>query len=108
MAKIEEKTKGYPSDLTDEEWSAVEPFMPKAGSTGSPWRTDLREVLNATPPSGSLRLRMADAAHPFPTLADGVLVVSSLGEAPDVSHRPRDRPDVQVTQKAFVESPMYG
>ena len=47
MARIEKKTKRYPSDLTDEEWSAVEPFMPKAGSTGSPRRTDLREVLNA-------------------------------------------------------------
>ena len=47
MAKIEKKTKRYPSDLTDEEWSAVEPFLPKAGSTGSPRRTDLREVLNA-------------------------------------------------------------
>jgi putative transposase len=47
MARIEKKTKRYPSDLTDEEWSAVEPFMPKAGATGSPRRTDLREVLNA-------------------------------------------------------------
>jgi transposase len=47
MAQIEKKTKRYPSDLTDEEWSAVEPFMPKAGTTGRPQRTDLREVLNA-------------------------------------------------------------
>ncbi len=47
MAKIEKKTKRYPSDLTDEEWSSVEPFLPKAGATGSPRRTDLREVLNA-------------------------------------------------------------
>ena len=47
MARIKKKTKRYPSDLTDEEWSAVEPFMPKAGATGSPRRTDLREVLNA-------------------------------------------------------------
>jgi putative transposase len=47
MAKIAKKTKRYPSDLTDEEWSAVEPFLPKAEATGSPRRTDLREVLNA-------------------------------------------------------------
>lgn len=47
MAKIEKKTKRYPSDLTDEEWSAVEPFLPKASPTGSRRRTDLREVLNA-------------------------------------------------------------
>jgi transposase len=35
MARIEKKTKRYPSDLTDEEWSAVEPFMPKAGTTAA-------------------------------------------------------------------------
>jgi len=47
MAEIEKKTKRYPSDLTDEEWSSVEPFLPKASPTGSRRRTDLREVLNA-------------------------------------------------------------
>ena len=47
MAKIAKKTKRYPSDLTDEEWSAVEPFLPKTETAGSPRRTDLREVLNA-------------------------------------------------------------
>ena len=47
MARIAKKTKRYPSDLTDEEWGAVEPFLPKAAKTGSPRRTDLREVLNA-------------------------------------------------------------
>lgn len=47
MAKIERNTKRYPSDLTDEKWSAMEPFMLKAGSSGSPRRTDLREVLKA-------------------------------------------------------------
>jgi hypothetical protein len=26
MAKIEKKTKRYPSDLTDEEWAKIEPF----------------------------------------------------------------------------------
>jgi putative transposase len=47
IAKIEKKTKRYPGDLTDEEWSAVEPFLPKLEATGSPRRTDLRKVLNA-------------------------------------------------------------
>jgi transposase len=47
MAKIEKKTKRYPSDLTNEEWSAVEPFLPKTCLTGSPRRTDLREIMNA-------------------------------------------------------------
>ena len=30
MAKIEKKTKRYPSDLTDEEWARIEPFLPRA------------------------------------------------------------------------------
>lgn len=47
IAKIEKKTKRHPSDLTDEAWSAVQSFMPKASSTGSPRQTDLREALNA-------------------------------------------------------------
>ncbi|HDL17067.1 MAG TPA: IS5/IS1182 family transposase, partial [Rhizobiales bacterium] len=30
MAEIERKTKRYPTDLTDEEWEKVEPFLPCA------------------------------------------------------------------------------
>src|SRR5665213_2551885 len=45
------------------------------------------------PLSRPLRLRMADAADPFPALADGVLVVSPSGPPSDVSDHPRDRPD---------------
>ena len=44
MAKIAKKTKRYSSDLTDEEWSAVEPFLPKPAPTGSPRRVDLRRL----------------------------------------------------------------
>jgi putative transposase len=47
MARIEKKTKRYPSDLTDEEWSAIAPFLLKPCRTDSRRRTDLREVLNA-------------------------------------------------------------
>ena len=45
MAKIEKKTKRYPTDLTDEEWDRIVPFFPrmKAGVTG----VDMREILNA-------------------------------------------------------------
>lgn len=46
-AKIERKTRRYPSDLTDEEWSAIAPLLPGAGRTGRKRRIDLREVLNA-------------------------------------------------------------
>jgi transposase len=47
MAKIEQKTKRYPSDLTDEEWSAIAPLLPKPGRKGRRRAIDLREVLNA-------------------------------------------------------------
>jgi putative transposase len=47
MASIEKKTKRYPSDLTDEEWAAMAPLMPKAASTGRKRSTDFREILNA-------------------------------------------------------------
>jgi transposase len=47
MAEIEKKTKRYPTDLTDEEWARIEPFLPGAAKSGRPVRTDLREVLNA-------------------------------------------------------------
>ena len=47
MADLERKTKRYPTDLTDEEWSRMVPFMPRASNRGRKPATDLREVLNA-------------------------------------------------------------
>jgi putative transposase len=47
MAVIEKKAKRYPTDLTDEEWSRVEPLLPKAAKKGRRRKVDLREVLNA-------------------------------------------------------------
>ena len=37
----------YPSDLTDAEWSLVEPLLPPARRGGRPREVNLREVLNA-------------------------------------------------------------
>ena len=37
----------YPTDLTDEQWKLVEPFLPEAKPGGRPRKTDLREVVNA-------------------------------------------------------------
>jgi hypothetical protein len=34
MAKIEKKTRRYPTDLTDEEWSHIAPLLPKPARTG--------------------------------------------------------------------------
>jgi putative transposase len=39
--------KPYPTDLTDEQWKLVEPYLPRAKPGGRPRKTDLREVLNA-------------------------------------------------------------
>lgn len=47
MADIEKKTKRYPSDLTDEEWERIAPFLPPPAKKGRKPEVDLREVLNA-------------------------------------------------------------
>ena len=36
----------YPSDLTDDEWALVEPFIPPAKTGGGKRRTDMRAVMN--------------------------------------------------------------
>jgi len=41
------RSRRYASDLTDEEWSLIEPFMPPEKHTGRPRTTVLREVVNA-------------------------------------------------------------
>jgi transposase len=47
MAAIAKKTKRYPSDLTDEEWERIAPFLPQPAKKGRKPAVDLREVLNA-------------------------------------------------------------
>src|SRR6202049_710168 len=47
IAALEKKTKRYPSDLTEEEWSSIEPLLPQPGNRGRKRTTDLREVVNA-------------------------------------------------------------
>ena len=37
----------YASDMTDEDWALVAPFMPTRKRVGRPRTTDLREVVNA-------------------------------------------------------------
>ncbi len=40
--------KSYPSDLTDEQWSLVEPLLPaEVEGLGRPREVDFREVINA-------------------------------------------------------------
>jgi hypothetical protein len=40
-------SRGYPSDLTEQEWAILEPLIPPAKEGGHPRTTDMREVLNA-------------------------------------------------------------
>lgn len=47
QVRHERKTKRYPSDLTDTEWEAIAPLLPRPAITGRRRATDLREVLNA-------------------------------------------------------------
>ena len=39
--------KPYPSDLTDQQWAVLEPWIPPPRPGGRPRKTDMREVLNA-------------------------------------------------------------
>ena len=41
------KRKSYPSDLSEQEWSVLEPLIPPAKPGGHPRTTDMREVINA-------------------------------------------------------------
>ncbi len=69
MAEFEKKTKRHPTDLTDEEWARIAPFLPGAAKSGRPARTDLREVFERDPISGPLGRRPAGrllAAKPPP------------------------------------------
>ena len=47
MAEIARKTKRYPSDLTDEEWTQIAPLMPRPSRRGRPREVDLWEVIDA-------------------------------------------------------------
>jgi transposase len=40
-------SRGYPSDLTEQEWTILEPLIPPPLAGGHPRTTDMREVLNA-------------------------------------------------------------
>ena len=82
MAEIAKKTKRYPTDLTDEEWERMRPFLPKPGKRGRKPATDLREV-------NAIYMRLAHAAEGFPALADGVLVVPPLRATVPVQIDPR-------------------
>jgi transposase len=73
MVRIEKKTKRYPSDLTDEEWDALEPFLPQPAKRAANGRLTFERSSTLCAVHGAQRMRMADASDPFPALVDGVL-----------------------------------
>jgi transposase len=62
MAKIEKKTERYASDLTDEEWARIEPFLPRA-SGRVPYRGRFAGGVERNPLHGAFGRGMADAAE---------------------------------------------
>jgi transposase len=77
MAEFEKKTKRYPTDLTDEEWARIEPFVPAAAKSGRPARTDLGEVLNAIRTIEIIR--RSDTAQGFEVLPRRWVVERTFG-----------------------------
>jgi len=47
MARIVQKAKRYPSDMTDEEWERIAPLMPGPARRGRPREVEFREAINA-------------------------------------------------------------
>ncbi len=47
MAAKADNGKRYASDLTDEQWTELEPLLARRPGVGAPTRKDLREVVNA-------------------------------------------------------------
>lgn len=41
------KRRSYPSDISDEEWNIIAPYIPPEQPGGRPRTTDMREVINA-------------------------------------------------------------
>ena len=44
---MEEQTKGYPSDLSDEQWEVLESLVGVKRGAGRPLKYDLRQIVNA-------------------------------------------------------------
>jgi len=73
MAAIEKKTRRYPTDLTDEEWSQVEGLLPKPRKTGRRRGVDLREVAFGEVPT--LRVLVGGA------LVLGAVIADIIGDS---------------------------
>lgn len=75
MVAQRKERKGYPTDIGDMEWIVVEPLLP---GKASPTQGGPSSGHQCTSISGPFTLRVADAAKRFPSLSNGVLLVSSF------------------------------
>ena len=62
------KTDRYPSDMSDDEWSLLEPMVPAARCGGRPRTTDMREVVNAIFYIGSTGCQWRALPKDFPPM----------------------------------------
>jgi len=60
------KSKPYPSDLTDAEWTILQPLIPSANHIGSPRSVELREVMNALMYVADNGIKWRAMPHEFP------------------------------------------
>ena len=75
----------YASDLTDEEWTVIAPYLPARKRHGRPRTADLREVLNAILVYGAHRLPMADVAEGVPAAQHDPALLLRLAFRRDVA-----------------------
>lgn len=68
--------KGYPSDLSDAQWSLIEPLLPVPHRFGGREKHPRRQIVNAIM---YLDRFLACVAVRLPALADGVLVLHPVG-----------------------------
>ena len=73
------KTGRYPSDMLDQEWALIAPFLPPAKPGGRPRTTDLREVMNAILYLGFERLPVARACRRTSRRRARSRAISTLG-----------------------------
>ena len=58
--------KSYPTDLTDAQWSLIEPMIPKSKRGGRPRTTDVREVVDAILYRTRTGCQWRNLPHDFP------------------------------------------
>lgn len=79
----------YPSDLTDAEWELLAPLIPPAKPGGRPRSVDLRRIREWRLLCPAQRLRLALSAARVRSLADRLLLLSSVAPRWDLGAHPR-------------------